>query len=141
MVTDLVSKGASYNEIAKKLGISITTFYDLKRNPIFYEYIEKGKAILEAQLEGALFKSAIGYNVIERKTTTDEDHVVVVESEKHIPGNATSLIFALKNTMPNKYKDRVETVHDINITLNNLSKLTDDELAKYVEIPTDYEIE
>ena len=67
-------------------------------------------------MENALFKSACGYDVEEtteelrfNKKTHSYEMVVTKRVRKHVPPSNTAQIFWLKNRMPDKWRDRIET--------------------------------
>lgn len=145
-VTDWKISGLSNKQIAVNLGIAETTFYEyMLKYPQFTESIEKGKVRMIAELENSAFKSATGHKVQEKKIEQDADgSTKVTIVEKYIPPNPAQNIFMLKNLMPNKYKDRIETTNTINVNIRQIQNLSDEELMKLagnVEIPIDYEIE
>ena len=87
-----------------------------KEKPDFMDAIKKGKETSDYELENALHKRATGYYYKEETVTNKGD---VVEIEKYEHANPTSLIFALKNRLPAKYRDKVEQeVTQRNIDLN-----------------------
>lgn len=54
--------GCIDEEIAKRLGVALSTFYVYKqRYAEFSEALKKGKAIADYEVEDALFKRATGY--------------------------------------------------------------------------------
>lgn len=120
-VEELAAKGLTNNEIADALGIHHKTFYDWRdKYPQFLHSVKKYRGLADIQVENALFKSAIGFNFTEvkkerRKVGKDDDgrdkyELVVTEKvTKHIPGVSAAQIFYLKNRMPERYKDKIET--------------------------------
>lgn len=98
--------GLTDEQIAKNLGVAYSTMRTWnKKYPAFSAAIKKGKEISDYELENALHKRAIGY-YYEEETVTNAGEVVTVKKYEH--PNPTSLIFALKNRLPNKYRDKVE---------------------------------
>ena len=78
--------------------------------------IKKGKEVSDYELENALHKRAVGY-YYEEETVTNTGKVVRVKKYEH--ANPTSLIFALKNRLPHKYRDKVEQeITQKNIEIN-----------------------
>ena len=71
----------------------------------FFESIKRGKEVSDYELENTLHKRATGY-YYEEETVTNAGKVVKVKKYEH--ANPTSLIFALKNRLPHKYRDKVE---------------------------------
>lgn len=109
--------GLTDEQIAKNLGVSKHSLIKWKKEkPDFSNAIKKGKEVSDYELENALHKRATGYYYREQ-TVTNQGEVVEVEKYEH--ANPTSLIFALKNRLPKKYRDKVEQeVTQRNIDLN-----------------------
>lgn len=109
--------GLTDEQIAKNLGVSKHSLIKWKKEkPDFLNAIKKGKEVSDYELENALHKRATGYYYTEQTVTNQGD---VVEVEKYEHANPTSLIFALKNRLPRKYRDKVEQeVTQRNIDLN-----------------------
>ena len=98
--------GLTDDQVAKNLGVSKNTLIKWKREEVnFMNAIKKGKEVSDYELENALHKRATGY-YYEEETVTNQGEVVTVRKYEH--ANPTSLIFALKNRLPHKYRDRVE---------------------------------
>lgn len=156
-VTEWKIQGLSNVQIAKNLGISEPVFYEyLLRYQEFREAIEKGKIKMITELENAAFKSATGHTIQEKKIEQDaEGKTKVTITDKYIPPNPAQNIFMLKNLMPKKYKDKIETEHTVNVNINKLDMLPTEDLLKmlsnsenllknagFVEVDNlDYEIE
>lgn len=109
--------GLTDEQIAKNLGVSKHSLIKWKKEkPDFSNAIKKGKEVSDYELENALHKRATGYYYREQTVTNQGD---VVEVEKYEHANPTSLIFALKNRLPRKYRDKVEQdITQRNIDLN-----------------------
>ncbi len=64
-------------QIAKNMGISVSTLYEWKKKyPEISDALKKGKEVVDREVENALFKRAIGY-----KTTDHQFKMVDVDSE------------------------------------------------------------
>ncbi|MFQ3905481.1 helix-turn-helix domain-containing protein [Staphylococcus sp. Mo2-7] len=109
--------GLTDEQIAHNLGVSKHSVIKWKKEkPDFMDAIKKGKETSDYELENALHKRATGYYYKEETVTNKGD---VVEIEKYEHANPTSLIFALKNRLPAKYRDKVEQeITQRNIDLN-----------------------
>lgn len=60
--------GLIIEQIAEKLGIAASTFYDYKNNhPELSEALKKGQEVVDVEVENALFKRALGYEYTEKK--------------------------------------------------------------------------
>ncbi len=114
--------GLTDEQIAKNLGVSKHSLIKWKKEkPDFLDAIKKGKEVSDYELENALHKRATGYYYKE-ETVTNKGDVVQVEKYEH--ANPTSLIFALKNRLPKKYRDKVEQdiTHNIPQIIDDVSK-------------------
>lgn len=104
--------GYTDKQIAANIGIGETTFCAWKkRYPEIVETLKRGRRPVVEELEDALYKGAMGYDVeekIEEITSmpdgTQQKHIR--RTTRHIPINASLLIFALKNLKPTKFRDK-----------------------------------
>ncbi|HHE6991295.1 TPA: helix-turn-helix domain-containing protein [Staphylococcus aureus] len=117
--------GLTDEQIARNLGVSKHTLIKWKKNiPDFLDAIKKGKEVSDYELENALHKRAVGY-YYEEETVTNKGEVVKIRKYEH--ANPTSLIFALKNRLPHKYRDKVEQeITNRNIEINIGDYVDDD---------------
>jgi len=132
-LTEYASQPIENYKIAEALGISLTTFYrHMRENADFKLAYDAGIDNRKYELEKALYKRATGFEAQEVVTEKDNEGNIIktkVTDKSYVP-DTTAAIFALKNVYSEKYKDRIETVTDININVNQIHQLTDDELAK-----------
>ncbi|WP_213679973.1 helix-turn-helix domain-containing protein [Staphylococcus aureus] len=117
--------GLTDEQIARNLGVSKHTLIKWKKNiPDFLDAIKKGKEVSDYELENALHKRAVGY-YYEEETVTNKGEVVKIKKYEH--ANPTSLIFALKNRLSHKYRDKVEQeITNRNIEINIGDYVDDD---------------
>lgn len=109
--------GLTLDQIAHNMGCALGTLCEWKKNhPEINEAIKRGNRPANLEVENALFKSACGYDVEEtteelrfNKKTHSYEMVVTKRVRKHIPPSNTAQIFWLKNRMPDKWRDRIET--------------------------------
>ena len=137
-------EGATELDIAKKIGVSMSTFADWKnRFPEILDALKRGKAPVDFEVENQLLKSALGYTVIVKEPiklktkkikpgvgTVEEEHIEIIEREVYIKPDTTAQIFWLKNRKPDKWRDK----HEVTATANGaLADLIDGlkEPAKY----------
>jgi len=116
-------EGLNDEQIAKKLGLSIQTFYTYQNKYVeFLEAIKKGKAPIDINVENALYKRTQGYTVIEEKTEDSAMGIKVTKTIKHIAPDVGACIFWLKNRKPKRWKDKqiVSTETDKDAGLKNL---------------------
>lgn len=146
-LTEYASQNIENYKIAEALGISVATFYKhMKENPDFKQAYDQGMENRKYELEKALYRRAMGFEAQETITEKDEKGNVIktkITDKNYVP-DTTAAIFALKNVYSEKYKDRIETVTDININFNQIQALTNEELVKLASnttIEVDYTIE
>jgi aspartate/tyrosine/aromatic aminotransferase len=97
----------------KKMKVSESTFSDWKRQyPAIVGALKKGRAPVAEEIEKSFYDIC---GIQEYKETTEEitydSNNNVISKHKRIvtkqaPPNVTALIFALKNLMPERYRDR-----------------------------------
>ena len=99
--------GLTDKEIALKIGIGITTFYEWqKKYPKFRESLKKGKEVIDRQVENALLKRALGYSYNEiTKITDDEGRTTRKVITKQVIPDTTAQIFWLKNRKPDEWRE------------------------------------
>ncbi len=136
--------GLTLAQIAEQLGISDRTMdIWVKVHPELRQAIKPGKDFIDNLVEGSLLKRALGYEVIE---VTKERAPVEYKAEgsiliptrwgmkitkkvtKHIPADAASMIFWMKNRK--SWRDR----HDFAATIDHhysLENLSDEELMQF----------
>jgi len=119
MAEGLARGGLLDKQIARKLGISVSSFYQYQLDhPDFSEALKKGKSPVDTKVENALLKRALGYEYEE--ITTEYDLVGKDKEQKALPtkvrkvkkevvADVTAEIFWLKNRRPDKWRDK----HDI----------------------------
>jgi hypothetical protein len=111
----LCLQGLNNKEIAKAMGIGERTFYEwIDAHAQFSHSLKKYRGLADIEVENALYKSALGFKITEtereaRKIEGQYKLVTTKETDKYIPGNSIAQIFYLKNRMPDRYKDKIET--------------------------------
>lgn len=124
LLTGWARQGLSNAQLAKNMGVSEGCFYRWKaENNEIYEAIQKGKEVVDFEVENALLKRAMGYTAEETKTYMKDDGTGkqtkhIEKANKHIASDATSMIFWLKNRQPERWNDRKQVEHSGNIDSN-----------------------
>ncbi len=100
--------GLTDDQIAKNCGVSRSTLAQWKISfPDISDALKKGKEIVDYEVENALLKRALGYDVEETKEEdSDKDGYKSITTKRHIPADPTAAIFWLKNRRPDKWRDR-----------------------------------
>jgi len=104
--------GLTYEQIASNMGIDPGTLYVwVRKHPEIKEALRKGEEVMVYEVENALYKSAIGYDVTETDQTEtiypDGTKTVTKHARKrHVQPSIGAICFILKNRRPNKYQDK-----------------------------------
>lgn len=123
----LARDGANDADIAARLGISESTFYNYtKKYPEFREAIKEGRKPINYEIENKLLQRARGYQFTE-KHVTKRNGKIIEEKEvtKEIPPDNASIFFFLKNKLPSKWRDKQTVGHE-------LDGLSDADLTKVI---------
>lgn len=142
-IGEWAKSGMIDEDIAKNMGIALTTFYRWKnRYRQLEDALKENKAAVDKEVENALFKSCTGYYVEE---TVTENRNVIKTTKKWIKPDTAAQIFWMKNRRPSEWRDKivqeVESDKDLNIVLIPAHKptpppddITDrDEIIEYYE--------
>ena len=129
--------GLTDEQIAKNLGIHMSTLYDYKKKyNEFSEALKRGKEVIDIEVENALLKRALGYKYDEVTKELDETtgrlQISKIVTKEVIP-DTTAQIFWLKNRKPGEWRDRKEIDHSGNIN-NPYEELTKEELLKIASV-------
>ena len=130
-------EGFLEKEIARKLGISISTFEDYKiKHPEFLNALKRGKEIVDYEVEDSLYKKCVGCYVKEDRAfkckevyydnegrRCEREVVKTVEVDTFIPPDTTAIAIWLNNRKSDKWRrnankerlDRERLDHDKDI--------------------------
>lgn len=144
LLTAWARDGLIDKEIAEKMNVSPPTLYKYKKMfPQIVEALRKGKELVDVEVENALYKKALGYNVSVQKAfkvkdivynengkkISETERIEYAEEEIHIPADTTAQIFWLKNRKRKDWRDKVEyesNSDDLNKVKELLSKISDE---------------
>lgn len=117
--------GLTIENIAHNIGITAKTLYEWKNAySEISNALKKGREVSDYIIENALFKSALGYDVIEYEDKIDAMGVMQrCEKKRHVPANTTAQIFWLKNRRPDKWRDKREVEADVSAEVGGLAWL------------------
>lgn len=120
-------EGLTDEQLARNMGISVATLYNWKRDHLeILEALKKGKEVVDFQVENALLKRALGYEIVEDKMETDhKGRSKVTQVVRHIAPDTTAQIFWLKNRRPDRWRDRPENTGESD-TLKKAKELLGD---------------
>ena len=106
LIEDWARQGLTEEQIAKNMGIGLTTFKQWKKKyqPI-WTALKKGKAPIDFEVENALLKRALGFEYEETET-------VFEDVDGFVPPDTSACIFWLKNRKPNHWRKMNEAVEN-----------------------------
>jgi transposase-like protein len=124
-VTAWTRDGLINEQIAKNIGITLSTLYEWKKKyKEFSDALKKGKEVIDIEVENALYKKALGYNAVVKKTfklrhveygkngnrIREYETLEQANDEVHVPADTTAQIFWLKNRKPADWRDKQENI-------------------------------
>ncbi len=126
-------------DIAKKMNINPATLYVYKKKfPEISEALKRGKEVVDAKVENALLKRALGFEYTKEthervlnKDTGEYEFVLTKKVDVVVNPDTTAQIFWLKNRMPDKWRDKREV--NLESNLDNTTDLTDEELTAEIK--------
>ncbi|MEG1705071.1 MAG: transposase [Clostridia bacterium] len=126
--------GASDEFIYTNLKISKDSFYEYKKkHSDFSDTLKDSKEIIDAKVENALLKRALGYKFDEITKeraidpTTAREHVIVTKIvTKEVQPDTTAQIFWLKNRKSNVWRDKQEVEHSGKVGIEEYIKKVED---------------
>ncbi|ASS66223.1 hypothetical protein [Paenibacillus sp. RUD330] len=102
--------GLTLEDVAGNLGIAVSTLCEYKNiHPELSEAIKNGREVIDAMVENALLKAALGYNYRDEEINKATGEIVELRKTAH--PNTTALIFWLKNRKPKEWRDKQEIEH------------------------------
>ena len=131
--------GLTDDEIAKKMGVSRSTFYGwLEKYSDILDAIKKGREPSNIILEDTAFERATKWKTVKEVTwerlynnqTKQYELTTTKEVEKNVPPDSTLLIFLMKSRMPDKYGDRQKVELSGQVDTNPFAGLSEDQLRK-----------
>ena len=116
--------GLSDRQIAKNMGIGRSTFYEWKKKyKDISDTLDKGKAIVNEEVENALLKKALGFKYKEQQAIKvkeiyydekgrkcQKEDVKIVEVEKEVPADTVAIKFWLVNREKERWSDNPNKV-------------------------------
>lgn len=124
--------GLIEEQIAKKLGVAYSTFRVYKEQfPALSAALNKGKEVVDLEVENKLLQRALGY---EYEEITYEYGIEVKRVVKHVMPDTTAQIFWLKNRLPDKWRDKKDLEHTGSMDVNNpFAGLSTEELRMFIK--------
>lgn len=96
------------SELAEKVGITPMTLSRWeKKYPQIADAVRSGREIVDAKVENAMLKKALGYETTEVKTVVKANGSEEVTTvHKNVPPDVSAASVWLKNRCPDKWKDK-----------------------------------
>lgn len=124
LIAQWARDGSIERDIAKKLGVSESTFSGYKKeHEELLETLTVNKAVADARVESALYKRAIGYEYTETSKEVGPDGVKIKTTTKQVAPDVTAQIYWLNNRRPDRWRNKqdisiegapkVEIINDI----------------------------
>ena len=131
--------GLTDEEIAKKMHVSCSTFYEWqKKYSDISEALKNGREPVDVILEDTAFERATQWKTVKEITkelkfdreSGETKLMVTKEVEKRVPPDSTLLIFLMKNRMKDKYGDKQHVEISGQLDTNPFAGLTEEQLRK-----------
>lgn len=114
----LCKLGATDIEVADFLEIDVRTLYRWKgEHEEFCQALKAGKEVSDERVERSLFARATGYEHDEVDIRVVGGAIVQTPIRRYYPPDTTACIFWLKNRKPGAWRDKTETEHSGNVTI------------------------
>ena len=113
-------RGLTDAQIAHNMGIGRQTLYEwIKKYPDIKDTLKRGKEVVDINVENALVKNALGYDVEETKVVVDKDGkpVRIEKTKKHIRPDTTAQMFYLQNRLPDTLNNVQRFEHSVKLEL------------------------
>lgn len=113
-------------QIATNIGINVATLYEWKKRfPNISESLKKGKEVVDREVENALLKRALGYEVEEVTKEYNIElgyEVVTKRVKKQVAGDTMAMIYWLNNRKPTEWRNK----QDVQLNATGNVKIVDD---------------
>jgi hypothetical protein len=104
----------------------------IARHSAFRDAFQRGRALADSAVAAAMYRSAVGFTVMEQEWKTEHGELRLVEHQKEFVPNVNAGIFILKNRHPELWGDRpgniVEDTRRVSVDDVDLSTFSDEEL-------------
>lgn len=124
-VVTLAKLGATDMEVADFFKVDVRTIYRWKHDhPAFCQALRVGKEEADERVERSLYLKAIGYEQDEVKIfmPAGADGPVYAPFRAKIAPDTTAAIFWLKNRRSQEWRDKTETEHSGNVTVEEIRR-------------------
>lgn len=137
IIAGWMRKGLTIAQVAERLGVAPSTMFEYQvKYSELRDTLKSNAEEADAEVENALYKSAMGFEYEETKITMDTDGKKRIEkTKKYYPPNQTAMIFWLKNRQPKAWRDKQHIFQASSTTIRkDYEHLTDEELENEMNI-------
>ena len=129
LIAQWARDGSIERDIAKKLGVSESTFSGYKKeHEELLQTLTVNKEVADARVESALYKRAIGYEYDEVCTEVGPDGAKTKTTTKQVAPDVTAQIYWLNNRRSDRWRNKqdisIEGASKVEI-INDIPKPTD----------------
>lgn len=129
LIAQWARDGSIERDIAKKLGVSESTFSGYKKeHEELMRTLTVNKEVADARVESALYKRAIGYEYTETSKEVGPDGTKTKTTTKQVVPDVTAQIYWLNNRRPDRWRNKqdisIEGASKVEI-INDIPKPTD----------------
>jgi hypothetical protein len=111
-------------ELASFFGVCEATINNWKGQfPAFLEAIRAGKDAADAEVADSLYRRATGESILVERIIKDGDKHDVVTIKQFVPGEVAAQRLWLLNRRKGNWRDKVETEHSGNVTVNRVERV------------------
>ena len=108
----LCELGATDYELAQFFEVAEYTIRRWRNeHPEFCASIKNAKSVADERVARSLYHRAVGYTFESEKIFQSGGEVIRAPITEHVPPDATSMIFWLKNRDPDRWRDKREVEH------------------------------
>lgn len=109
MAASLCAQGATDEEVAESIGVSVRTIYNWKaKYPQFLQALQLGKDACDDRVERSLYNRAVGYTFDSLKIMQYEGSPVIVPFKEHVPPDVGAAKLWLTNRRADQWREKVE---------------------------------
>lgn len=143
LIESLAREGATTKEIAEYCGVDVRSFAVWRQKfAIVDEALLQSRRLAVAVIESAMFKTAIGGEEFEEKSTLvgvdglGREYAEERTSLKKTLPNVKAQMFLLKNLAPERYRERheIEQTGGINVTWNEVREELPEEVKRQIKV-------
>jgi hypothetical protein len=128
---ELTQRGATADEVARALGISLDTLNAWRyARPEFSAAFKLGRDAADERVEASLYARAVGYRRTAFKVMQNDGQPILVTYDENVPPDVAAAFIWLKNRRPHEWRDRHE---HISVKVNAVRSMSSAEILQHIE--------